>query len=252
MSQEFNYMKQIVDQIRLRKFNNREIEDELIDHFCTKYEEQARTAPEAEIILSEIIFEIRNLELSNLKKERKIMTTQNLLITIALLLISSFTAINYTNSQSDEDVAVSQLAVSSTVDFKVEFEDPPFGSPIPNAEVVSGFGQRKHPITKKMKLHKGCDLKAALGTHVISVEKGTVSDCGYHEKNGYYIEIKHDEVYSTRYHHLSVIDVKKGEQIEKLQKIGEVGSTGLSTAPHLHYEIIKSGEWVDVSEYLKA
>ena len=61
MSQEFNYMKQIVDQIRLRKFNNREIEDELIDHFCTKYEEQARTAPEADIILSEIIFEIRNL-----------------------------------------------------------------------------------------------------------------------------------------------------------------------------------------------
>lgn len=252
MTNEYSYMKQIVDQVRSLKINNPEMEDELIDHFCTEYEELIKSTNNPDDKLSEIIDEIETLDLTHFRKNKKRMISRNLLIVCSFLLISTIVITNFINSEPDLLVGQDAQLEVAKVNFKADFTDPPYGSPIPNAEVVSGFGQRKHPISKKMKLHKGCDFKAALGTPVISVEIGTVTDCGFHDKYGFFIEIKHDDIYSTRYHHLSSIDVKKGEQIKKMQKIGKVGSTGLSTGPHLHYEIIKSGEWVDVAEYLKA
>ena len=103
-----------------------------------------------------------------------------------------------------------------------------------------------------MKLHKGVDLIAPYGTDVISVVSGTVTAVGYSNGNGHYIEIKHDENYSTRYHHLSKVNVKKGDVVVSNQTIGAVGSSGKSTGPHLHYEIIENGTAIDPSEFLRA
>jgi len=86
---------------------------------------------------------------------------------------------------------------------------------------------------------------------VVAPSDGVITKTGYHSKKGNYIEIKHDDIYSTRYYHLSKIDVKTNQQITRGSKIGEIGTSGASTAPHLHYEVVKDGRNVDPGDYLK-
>jgi murein DD-endopeptidase MepM/ murein hydrolase activator NlpD len=111
---------------------------------------------------------------------------------------------------------------------------------------------RTHPIKKAKKMHKGIDIKAKFGTEVIAPSDATVIDSGYDKLNGYFIELKHDDTYSTRYHHLSKVSVENNVKITKGQIIGEIGTSGLSTAPHLHYEVIKEGKHVDPAPYLNS
>lgn len=131
--------------------------------------------------------------------------------------------------------------------------DPPSINPMKyeQDQVSSTFGLRTHPIHKNKKLHKGIDIKANVGEEVVATSDGIVISAEYNEKNGYYIEIKHDETYSTKYLHLSKIHVEAGSKIKRGEKIGEVGSSGLSSQPHLHYEVIKNGKAVDPQPFLK-
>ncbi len=132
-------------------------------------------------------------------------------------------------------------------------QDPPTIAPLEYAEVqiTSNFGMRMHPITHVKKLHKGIDIKASHGTAVIAPSDGIIVAADYDESHGYYVEIKHDEIYSTRYHHLSKVSVTKDQKVVKEEKIGEIGSSGLSVAPHLHYEVIENGNNVDPLPFLK-
>jgi murein DD-endopeptidase MepM/ murein hydrolase activator NlpD len=133
-------------------------------------------------------------------------------------------------------------------------EEPPTISPILSAQsnITSSYGLRMHPVSKVKKFHNGIDIKSKLGTKVVAPSSGTITAAGFDKANGYFIEIEHDEIYTTRYHHLSKIHVVLDQKVKTGDKIGEVGSTGMSTAPHLHYEVKKNGKHVDPFPFIKA
>lgn len=119
-------------------------------------------------------------------------------------------------------------------------------SPVSDRELTrfaSGFGYRIHPIYRTRKMHTGIDLTAPTGTPVYSTGDGKVIKVGY-ATGGYgkRIIIDHGFGFKTLYAHLSSIDVKAGDKVNRGDKIGEVGNTGRSTAPHLHYEVRKNNK----------
>ena len=111
---------------------------------------------------------------------------------------------------------------------------------------LSGFGMRLHPILKIRKMHAGLDFTSPSGTDIQASGEGVVVKIG-RKKTGYgnHVIIDHGYGYKTLYAHMSRFDVNKGERVSRGQKIGEVGNTGTSTAPHLHYEVIYKGRKVD-------
>lgn len=106
---------------------------------------------------------------------------------------------------------------------------------------LSGFGYRIHPIYKIKKFHAGLDFPARIGTAIQSTGDGVVVETGWHQGYGNCVRISHGYGYETLYGHMNKIVVRVGETVKKAQKIGEVGDTGLSTAPHLHYEVHHKG-----------
>jgi hypothetical protein len=110
---------------------------------------------------------------------------------------------------------------------------------------LSGFGYRVHPVYKIRKFHAGLDFPARVGTAIQASGDGTVVESGWHSGYGNCVKIKHGYGYETLYGHLNKIVVRPGERVKKGQKIGEVGDTGLSTAPHLHYEVHYKGSPVN-------
>lgn len=107
--------------------------------------------------------------------------------------------------------------------------------------VLSGFGYRIHPVYKIKKFHAGMDFPARIGTAIQTTGDGVVVETGWHQGYGNCVRISHGYGYETLYGHMSRISVRQGEKVKKGQKIGEVGDTGLSTAPHLHYEVHHKG-----------
>ena len=107
--------------------------------------------------------------------------------------------------------------------------------------VLSGFGYRIHPVYKVKKFHEGVDFPARIGTAIQSTGDGVVAEAGWHSGYGNCVRINHGYGYETWYAHMSHMDVRQGEKVKKGQKIGQVGDTGLSTAPHLHYEVHYKG-----------
>lgn len=118
-------------------------------------------------------------------------------------------------------------------------------------QVTSGFGWRIHPIYKTQEFHPGLDFPSNQGTPVYATGNGNVEFAG-DDNNGYgvHIIISHGFGYQTLYGHLSKVVVRTGEKVKRGQLIGYVGSTGLSTAPHLHYEVIKNNEKVNPVNYI--
>ena len=125
-------------------------------------------------------------------------------------------------------------------------------TPINGARLSSSFGMRKHPILGYNKMHKGTDFAAPMGTPIMASGSGTVSLAKWCGGGGNCIKIKHNSTYETVYAHLKSFakGIRKGKKVKQGQIIGYVGSTGMSTGPHLHYEVIVNGEKVN-SQTLK-
>ena len=125
-------------------------------------------------------------------------------------------------------------------------------TPINGARLSSSFGKRKHPILGFTKMHTGTDFAAPMGTPIMASGDGVVIKASWCGGGGNCIKIKHNSVYSTVYAHLSKFGrgIKKGTRVKQGQTIGYVGSTGMSTGPHLHYEVIENGRKVN-SQKLK-
>ena len=117
------------------------------------------------------------------------------------------------------------------------------------SRLSSRYGYRRDPITKKYTFHDGDDFSARTGTDVFATADGIVKRSRYWGTYGNYIEVDHGFGYRTIYGHLSNRKVNSGDRIIRGQKIGEVGNTGKSTAPHLHYEIKKNGKNVNPKEF---
>ena len=113
--------------------------------------------------------------------------------------------------------------------------------PVIGGHITSGFGLRRHPILGYSRLHAGIDFGAAYGSPIYAVSDGTVSFAGWHGGHGNYVKLEHGGGFGTGYGHMSRIAVGPGSHVRAGQVIGYVGSTGLSTGPHLHYELYRSG-----------
>ena len=118
-----------------------------------------------------------------------------------------------------------------------------------NDHLSSNYGYRRDPFSQKFKFHDGHDYSARIGTDVHSTANGRVKKSKYWGSFGNYIEIDHGNGYITAYGHLSNRSVKAGDKVFRGQKVGEVGNTGRSTAPHLHYEVQYKNKAVDPSPF---
>jgi murein DD-endopeptidase MepM/ murein hydrolase activator NlpD len=119
--------------------------------------------------------------------------------------------------------------------------------PVNNAIMRSGFGSRRHPILGYVKMHTGVDWATAYGTPIFASGNGTVEVAGLEGGYGKYVKLKHNNGYETAYGHMSAFakGLEVGKQVRQGQIIGFVGSTGQSTGPHVHYEILVNGRFVD-------
>lgn len=119
-------------------------------------------------------------------------------------------------------------------------------APLKYFQITSKFStNRFHPVQKKFKAHNGTDYAAPQGTPIMATASGTVIQTGYTSGNGNFVKIKHDATYTTQYLHMSKILVRKGQFVQQGQTIGNVGSTGLATGPHVCYRFWKNGVQVD-------
>jgi murein DD-endopeptidase MepM/ murein hydrolase activator NlpD len=125
-------------------------------------------------------------------------------------------------------------------------------TPINGARLSSSFGMRKHPIDGFNKMHRGTDFAAKTGTPIMASGDGIIIKAGWCGGGGNCIKIKHNSTYSTVYAHMSKFakGIKSGVRVKQARIIGYVGSTGKSTGPHLHYEVIKNGKKIN-SQTLK-
>jgi murein DD-endopeptidase MepM/ murein hydrolase activator NlpD len=128
----------------------------------------------------------------------------------------------------------------------------PIGIPVASqfGSMSSNYGMRIDPFTKNLAHHSGIDFQAQPGTGIVASGYGTISKVGTDSIYGKFIEISHADGFVSKYAHAQKVFVKDGEQISKGQLIAEVGSTGRSTGPHLHYEIIRNGSHLNPAQVL--
>ena len=113
--------------------------------------------------------------------------------------------------------------------------------PVVGGHITSGFGARRHPVLGYTRMHAGIDFGAAYGSPIYAVSDGTVEFAGWHGGHGNFVKLAHGSGFGTGYGHMSRIAVSPGGHVRAGQVIGYVGSTGLSTGPHLHYELYHGG-----------
>jgi murein DD-endopeptidase MepM/ murein hydrolase activator NlpD len=117
--------------------------------------------------------------------------------------------------------------------------------------VSSGFGLRTDPFSGHTAFHEGVDIASRYGSPIKAVGGGVVSYAGPKQGYGLVVEVNHGNGYTTRYAHASAVLVKVGDRIEKSQHVALVGSSGRSTGPHLHFEVLRNGQAVNPRSYLK-
>lgn len=120
-------------------------------------------------------------------------------------------------------------------------------TPVDGARLSSGFGKRRHPILGYTRQHKGVDFAAPRGTPIMAAGNGTVESLGRNGGYGNYIRIRHNGEYSTAYAHMSryAKGLKKGQRVKQGQVIGFIGTTGLSSGAHLHYEVLRNRQQIN-------
>ncbi|HTZ80184.1 MAG TPA: peptidoglycan DD-metalloendopeptidase family protein [Stellaceae bacterium] len=128
----------------------------------------------------------------------------------------------------------------------------PLASPLSHYEVESPYGPRIDPINKREGFHPGVDLGGPFRSPVYSTGPGVVTFAGVRGQYGKFVEIDHGMGIVTHYAHLHRIMVTRGQKVTVHQQIGELGSTGRSTGPHLHYEVVMDGETLDPAKFLEA
>ena len=121
--------------------------------------------------------------------------------------------------------------------------------PVLSTEITSKYGKRVHPILNKEKIHNGIDIKAVTGAAVMSSVDGTVTYAGRNGGYGNFIEVRRRDGLTVRYAHLNKINTVVGNNVKMGDKIGEVGSTGVSTGSHLHFEVLKDGNSVNPMDF---
>lgn len=154
----------------------------------------------------------------------------------------------------DLDNQESQLEVLEDIvmNENLQKEVQPSGRPILKGWLSSYYGMRMHPISGRMEMHEGIDFAGKMGGEVIAVAKGVITYAGKRYGYGNVIDIAHGNGFTTRYAHNSKILVSVGDTVEKGFRIAEIGSSGRSTGPHVHFEVLKNGKQVNPVKFIKA
>ncbi|MCJ7798742.1 MAG: M23 family metallopeptidase [Polaromonas sp.] len=153
---------------------------------------------------------------------------------------------------TDQRVDLLTVMESRLFDQKIRKMMVPTQEPVAGGSLGSPFGWRIDPINGRSALHTGLDFPSDPGTAVLAAAGGVVVTQEYHPAYGNMVEIDHGNELLTRYAHASRVLVKKGDLIKRGQKIAEVGSTGRSTGPHLHFEVLVQGVFQDPQKFLTA
>lgn len=161
-------------------------------------------------------------------------------------------AMEQLDMSSDSRVDWLTVVESRLFDQKIQRTMVPTEQPVAGVRVGSPFGFRIDPITGRSALHTGLDFPADTGTPILAAAGGMVVVQEYHPAYGNMVEVDHGNELITRYAHASQVFVKKGDIVKRGQKIADVGSTGRSTGPHLHFEVWVSGVPQDPQRFLAA
>ncbi|MFV0626397.1 MAG: peptidoglycan DD-metalloendopeptidase family protein [Alphaproteobacteria bacterium] len=135
--------------------------------------------------------------------------------------------------------------------YKEVIQYVPIGKPVWSYWITSKFGARNDPFKNSQAVHKGIDLASRTGNKINTMARGKVIKAIHSPTYGNLVEIDHENGFKTKYAHMHKLYVKKGEYVEKGQTVGEVGSTGRSTGPHLHYEVLYMGKHVDPLPFIQ-
>ena len=152
------------------------------------------------------------------------------------------------NDRENQLVVMENLVLQENLQKEVE----PSGRPITKGWLSSYYGMRTHPISGRREMHLGIDFAGSMGGQVIAVAKGVITYSGKRYSYGNLIEIAHGNGYSTRYGHNSRLMVSVGDTVEKGFQIAEIGSSGRSTGPHVHFEVLKNGRKINPIPFIRA
>lgn len=244
---QIQYIETRLAEVKIRR---RDLEEELLDHLCCFVEALMADGQPFHHAVSHAFDTFQKDEMQEIQAQfisihtkKRFMMKVSLLVLALLLVFSGF----WWNRKAEEPPLVIPTALVTPV-LQIK---PPSISPLGGSfTITSGFGLRVHPIFQKKQRHNGVDFKAPKGTPVLATAGGTVETAVYDEKYGNYIVLRHDSLYQTMYAHLSELFVEAGQTVAHGDTIGTVGSTGASTAPHLHYEVIRNGEHEDPEKYI--
>jgi murein DD-endopeptidase MepM/ murein hydrolase activator NlpD len=153
---------------------------------------------------------------------------------------------------SGQQVDLLTVLESRLIDQKIRNMMLPTQQPVLDSHLGSAFGWRVDPFTGRSALHTGMDFDAPVGTPILAAAGGVVVTQELHPAYGNMIEIDHGNNLVTRYAHTSRVFVKQGDVVKRGQKIAAVGTTGRSTGPHLHFEVLVQGVPQDPSKFLAA
>lgn len=153
--------------------------------------------------------------------------------------------------QFDAKVRELDQALDHLDAIREEARQLPIANPAPGRGISSTFGVRKDPLLGTPAMHAGMDFRAPAGASARSAGAGTVAKAGWNGGYGRMVEVDHGGGFTTRYAHLSRITVQEGQHVEAGEIVGEVGTTGRSTGPHLHYEVRRNGDALDPLRLLK-
>jgi murein DD-endopeptidase MepM/ murein hydrolase activator NlpD len=143
---------------------------------------------------------------------------------------------------------VEDLIMNSNLETSIH----PAGRPIEKGWISSYFGMRNDPFSGKRTMHKGMDFAGKEGSNVVAVAAGVVTWAGHRYGYGELVEINHGKGYVTRYGHNKAVLVEIGDRIRPGQAIATMGSTGRSTGPHVHFEVVRNGKVVDPTKYISS
>lgn len=170
------------------------------------------------------------------------------LIWVMVLLAAGWLLLPMTGSMESGTVAAEKPTIKDGM-------DPVFINPLMNGTVSSRYGMRMHPVYKEKRLHEGIDIKAKSGTPIHAAAEGVVLKVveDYEPGKGYGMNLilQHEDGFQTRYCQLGKILVEEGQEVNSMTVIAEVGSSGMSTGPHLHFELIKDGERINPETYIQ-
>ncbi len=161
-------------------------------------------------------------------------------------------SLNELSAQLDDRTKQLQVLESMMMNHNLQKEVKPAGRPVTRGWLSSYFGRRTDPFTGRWAFHSGIDFAGRLGSDIIAVAAGVVTYAAPRNGYGNLVQINHGNGYSTRYGHCNRILVKVGDTVKKGEVIAKMGTTGRSTGPHVHFEVLKNGHAINPKRFIQA